>query len=544
MWASLAEKYERRLDEDDIVDLKNETLIKDCGVLRSTADVYGIGRFAEEHDRQLQDDEADLVDDDLDEIDAFADNTDCTSQAETDIEEAFELHRSRRLPPVQELDPDDAADLAEFLEAEKQRRERFGDPESDEDAEEVVGPGSRLSSPASSGENEDSQAEDVDKPNTSSYRSVSILSGSPELDVIRYGTEESANADSLSARSATMESHEDISEAGSVSDPDEIDAWDQDTSNVTYCLVENHDHEVNDLDDSYGQGTSTDEEQASQRPPEKMAKTRRPEHTIIDNLGATKGIDKANRNLRVQQLQTPPRSSSASSSYETIEDSRPASDEKRKHLVKDDSSKKPKNRQKLSEVSMRGKESATTHVSKKQPKGISQKVPVGGATRSNTFPEVVIPVRSSSIKYKSPPYDSDPYDNRAMAEVKSSSRKNKGKSADRGEPYEDEPHKHPVTSSGRVQTRAPVPEESSSQRERAKTISNPKKRRRVSSPKVNNVIEERRTRRSKTSRNYKTDRRYEEHSQSNTCTDSDESDYDSGMTRIIFLDFPLIKTFR
>lgn len=134
MWSSLAEKYERRLDEDDIVDLESQTVIKDYGILRSTTDMYNIGCFAEQQEREHQGDDIGL-DDEPDEIDAFGDNVDCASQRDTDAEDELELLHSQRLPPVQELDPEDAADLAEFLEAEKTRRSRFGDPDDDVDDE-------------------------------------------------------------------------------------------------------------------------------------------------------------------------------------------------------------------------------------------------------------------------------------------------------------------------------------------------------------------------------------------------------------------------
>lgn len=142
VWSQLAEKYARRLDEDDIVDLKKGTIIKDCGVLRSSEDTFEIGYFAEEREKvERLDDGLPLVpaDDEPDELDAFADLRDNVSRSETDgdDEDGFGLaQHTKRLPPVRELDPADAADLAEFLRAEQVRKEAYGDPDEGDEEDE------------------------------------------------------------------------------------------------------------------------------------------------------------------------------------------------------------------------------------------------------------------------------------------------------------------------------------------------------------------------------------------------------------------------
>ncbi|KAJ7134650.1 hypothetical protein C8R44DRAFT_771064 [Mycena epipterygia] len=68
VWSQLAEKYSRRIDEDDIVDLVTGKIVKDRGVL-SAETPWKIGRFADLDDSTGSDEEDE---DDVDELDAFA----------------------------------------------------------------------------------------------------------------------------------------------------------------------------------------------------------------------------------------------------------------------------------------------------------------------------------------------------------------------------------------------------------------------------------------------------------------------------------------
>ncbi|KIK90786.1 hypothetical protein PAXRUDRAFT_70420, partial [Paxillus rubicundulus Ve08.2h10] len=52
VWAQLAERYNKRLDEDDIVDLFSGAIIKDRGVLKGVSKDYNIGHFAQTDDGQ------------------------------------------------------------------------------------------------------------------------------------------------------------------------------------------------------------------------------------------------------------------------------------------------------------------------------------------------------------------------------------------------------------------------------------------------------------------------------------------------------------
>ncbi|KIJ17805.1 hypothetical protein PAXINDRAFT_167774 [Paxillus involutus ATCC 200175] len=135
VWAQLAERYNKRLDEDDIVDLYSGAIIKDRGVLKGVSKDYNIGHFAQTDDGQ-EDPEVDQ------------DQEDSEQDAEQDDDEDDELNT---LPP-RDTDDDppiskkellrgvpplsvttDAEDLRDFLEAEQRRRDLAGDEENDED---------------------------------------------------------------------------------------------------------------------------------------------------------------------------------------------------------------------------------------------------------------------------------------------------------------------------------------------------------------------------------------------------------------------------
>ncbi|KZT19474.1 hypothetical protein NEOLEDRAFT_1077683, partial [Neolentinus lepideus HHB14362 ss-1] len=47
VWSQLEERYTRRIDEDDIIDLRLNSVIKDRGILRGLSQQYDIGTFAE-----------------------------------------------------------------------------------------------------------------------------------------------------------------------------------------------------------------------------------------------------------------------------------------------------------------------------------------------------------------------------------------------------------------------------------------------------------------------------------------------------------------
>ncbi|KIM89361.1 hypothetical protein PILCRDRAFT_222183 [Piloderma croceum F 1598] len=114
VWSQLAERYSRPLAEDDIVNLRTGDFVKDRNVMRSTPHQYDIGFFGD-----LDGTETPTTDEGSDdELDAFAPGANISDELERVSREG--------LDPVREMDPADAQDLREFLEAESRRREEFG----------------------------------------------------------------------------------------------------------------------------------------------------------------------------------------------------------------------------------------------------------------------------------------------------------------------------------------------------------------------------------------------------------------------------------
>jgi hypothetical protein len=131
VWAQLAERYNKRLDEDDIVDLYSGTIISDRGVLKNGKD-YDFGHFTPDDSQDDQDQEQEQEpgeqdqDDDVDELDTLpvrrAPGTDGTMASTSEL--------LRTVPPLSATT--DADDLNDFLEAEKRRRELLGDEDGED----------------------------------------------------------------------------------------------------------------------------------------------------------------------------------------------------------------------------------------------------------------------------------------------------------------------------------------------------------------------------------------------------------------------------
>lgn len=128
VWAQLEERYSRPLDEDDIIDLSTGTLVKDRGVLRNLDKTYEMGVFADDDPGS---DAGTLAedDDDLDEINFLA-QADLSDELDKEKEKLYG-------PPRPEMDPAYEEDLREFLEAERMRKEMYGD-ESGEEEDDIV----------------------------------------------------------------------------------------------------------------------------------------------------------------------------------------------------------------------------------------------------------------------------------------------------------------------------------------------------------------------------------------------------------------------
>ena len=129
VWASLADRYTRRLDEDDIVDIRTGEIMIDRGFIRKSRKVdFGAiaapaagDAIADEGTDEEEEDEYDL-----DELDAFADTTDEVDVTEMGL-------RVKPVPPMTALNSADAEDLRAFLEAERRRKHLCGSDVEDED---------------------------------------------------------------------------------------------------------------------------------------------------------------------------------------------------------------------------------------------------------------------------------------------------------------------------------------------------------------------------------------------------------------------------
>ncbi|KAI6127860.1 hypothetical protein EDD16DRAFT_1724140 [Pisolithus croceorrhizus] len=131
VWSQLAERYNKRMDEDDIIDLYSGAIVKDRGVLRSTNADYDIGRFAGDDEQEDSEDEPE-DDEEADELDLLPRREAANDDFETLL---------RGVPPLSATA--DADDLSDFLEAERRRKELARDDDDDGDdagREKVVSP--------------------------------------------------------------------------------------------------------------------------------------------------------------------------------------------------------------------------------------------------------------------------------------------------------------------------------------------------------------------------------------------------------------------
>ncbi|CAG8694150.1 12645_t:CDS:2, partial [Acaulospora colombiana] len=111
VWESLAARYSRELDNDDIVDLESLTVIQDSGTLKAIREVP-FGSLAAQDDSDSENDE------DEDELGTWDDERHSAQTA------WIRLQLSRQGPPLTE---EDQKDLQEFLRAEQERKQT-GEP--------------------------------------------------------------------------------------------------------------------------------------------------------------------------------------------------------------------------------------------------------------------------------------------------------------------------------------------------------------------------------------------------------------------------------
>ncbi|KAH9854670.1 hypothetical protein C2E23DRAFT_817478 [Lenzites betulinus] len=154
-WDQLADRYNRPLEEDDIIDLSQLKLLRDRGVTRSATQSYEIGGLAIAALDDADDDASCAVEDESEAGTGGEDTAgDEDSADELDllsppavkpvVQEKLEYYKNWNVPPVDEQDPVDAEDFREFEEAERRRIELYGEEKSDdeEDADIPVATGS------------------------------------------------------------------------------------------------------------------------------------------------------------------------------------------------------------------------------------------------------------------------------------------------------------------------------------------------------------------------------------------------------------------
>ncbi|EKM79365.1 hypothetical protein AGABI1DRAFT_128521 [Agaricus bisporus var. burnettii JB137-S8] len=122
-WSQLAERYSRRLDEDDIVDIRTGEIVKDNGFWKTTRR-FNFGEALE------RDDAEDFVDDESEEEEGI-DELDAFEKERSYIEDGFAKDLQQKL--LTHADHGVTNDLDEFLEAERRRKDEYGsDVEEDE----------------------------------------------------------------------------------------------------------------------------------------------------------------------------------------------------------------------------------------------------------------------------------------------------------------------------------------------------------------------------------------------------------------------------
>jgi len=145
IWSSLAERYNRRIDEDDIVDIRTGEIIKDRGVLSELPKRCNFGDFADkDDDPTINTDLGDEAAYNLAEDEEDNDGEDEDGAEETDASPAPNGLVSTQITRLAPLRPatssSDADDLRTFLKAEAIRRELDGGDDSSEDEFNILPP--------------------------------------------------------------------------------------------------------------------------------------------------------------------------------------------------------------------------------------------------------------------------------------------------------------------------------------------------------------------------------------------------------------------
>lgn len=241
------------------------------------------------------------VDDDFDELDSFA--------PEANISEELENEKKKRaVPPVKVMDPADAQDLKEFLEAEERRKEEFGDVDADLDEDE------------SDDVRDFREYEEYDDVDETEGEDEDENEGEDEEDASNTSEDDVGGEDPLEEWDATpppssqlMQSTDNMSPLEDDESEDELGIWEDDESNAVYVVPHDSDDEIEIIEPP---PASSSPLTTPQRPSTSRASVTPHSTPWMRQPGSVKGLPEAPKQPIFAQLQTPPRSqSSAAESY-------------------------------------------------------------------------------------------------------------------------------------------------------------------------------------------------------------------------------------
>ncbi|KLO11472.1 hypothetical protein SCHPADRAFT_998878 [Schizopora paradoxa] len=326
IWSSLADKYARGIDEDDIVDIRTGKIIQDSGFLSSSNTEWKFGCFMNLSDEEDEEEgDANRVaregiggeileeEEGPDELDAFANTEDeriPDDEGPLD-EDGDELQRSpgmlrvKRLKPMAEPDPDDAADLAEFLEAEQRRKNEFGDFECETDIDgqsEVDTDVEERDDDFYASDGQEDDAAPLEEGTDKSDFETSNASSRTDSPIIDLTQDEDSDEDDLDGPELpVVVADEPLETSDDEGSEDDFGNWTEDEGTFVYAVDE-------------VEGTRPPEQQNVKETPKTKEK---PSPNLDSNLRSNSCLRRDS--TKFIQLQTPPRStSSVPSSSRTI----------------------------------------------------------------------------------------------------------------------------------------------------------------------------------------------------------------------------------
>ncbi|KJA23194.1 hypothetical protein HYPSUDRAFT_86820 [Hypholoma sublateritium FD-334 SS-4] len=280
-WDSLA-SHTRALDDDDIVDIMTGKITRDNGVLRNS-DKFTFGSLHDPSTDCVTSDEGSDAEEnefDPDELDAFANDD---NALDLDGGDGLALDVGGKLmPPVTPLDPADANDLREFMEAEGRRRELCGtdveyEEEDDGDSEEFSEVEEGITDEAYS---------DINHTHPQGPQASSEEEDEVEI-VAECATEVHDNY------------YTDYVVPLNGSDDDELDDWGADAANIVYPVIKPETESVHSDGETF--------QEVPTQKPKKIGKNKSISNTPSKSRLQSKQILKPPR-----QLYTPPQSHSSS----------------------------------------------------------------------------------------------------------------------------------------------------------------------------------------------------------------------------------------